>query len=156
MAVGAIDQDGDGAIVLKCNSHVLLEPSRLNSEPRGAGQADEMFHEGGCLLGWGRHGEAGTAALPRFGKEGELADDEEIAPDVERGAVEPALLIWKDAQADGLLEEIAGVVAGVTLGYGHKKNKAAPDGRDGLPAGGDGGAGDPLEEDPHERPRMGS
>ncbi len=66
----------------------------------------------------------GPPALTAVPQEGELADDEHSAADVEQRAVHFSVVVWKDPQADDLAGQINDVLLRVPLGHSEQDQQS--------------------------------
>ena len=94
----------------------------------------------------GGPGESWSSAPAGVGGEGELADYQEAALDVENGPVETTGFVRENPEVQGLFLQVVGVFAGVVLLDAEEKAKAGVDASQGFSVDGDGCAGDSLEE----------
>ncbi len=70
----AIKENGDGAVVMDLDQHVLLEATCLYLQSGATQELSERIHQRLSFLGWSSLSEAGTASLASTGHEGKLAD----------------------------------------------------------------------------------
>jgi hypothetical protein len=106
----------------------------------------ELAYEGfGDFWGCGVD-EAGAPAATGVGEEGELADDESFAGDVDQREVEAAFVILEDAHFGGLLSETSGVIDCVAVGDAEEYEQAAAYCADGLSVDDDQGPADSLDD----------
>lgn len=149
MAVGGVDEEGYGAVVLEGDLHLFLEAAGGDGQAGVPVELDGVVVERlGLLRGRGL-GEGGTAAFAGVGVEGELADDEEFGAGVEGGVVEAVLAVGEDAEVDGFVDEVLGIGGGVGGGDAKEDEEAGADAA-GFPAvDGYGGVGYALEEGAH-------
>lgn len=124
----------------------------------------EVIAERRSVVGFAGAGEAWSATFAGVGEEGELADDQHAAGDVEQGAIELAFVVVEDAEIGDLVSHAIGEGFGVVVGDAGEQDEAVGDGlvvgvvgaircfavqRIRLGVCGDGCLGDALEEDSH-------
>ncbi len=103
LLVLGVDADGDGTVVEELTLHVC---TKLSSADRLAKAGFDLTDE--LLIKWygnivARGADvARTIALGREGVEGELADDEDLALDVEHRTVHDMILVIEDTEAEYL------------------------------------------------------
>ena len=88
--------------------HVSLEASGLHLQPSPSEHLEGAFEHRRGLVGRSRIGEAGTASAPGIPVQSELADNQELGPDIQGRAIEPASVVREDAEIDGLVDYVAG------------------------------------------------
>lgn len=94
-----VEEEGYRAVVVGLDLHVGGEDACLGGLACDFGEAgEEGFVEGDGGFGGSGAVEGGAGAFTGVAKEGELADDEAVAADVEEGAVELVGLVGKEAE----------------------------------------------------------
>ena len=104
----------------------LFEFARLHGLAQGGGERlAELFVQGHGHLGARGADVAGAVALAGGGVQGELADDQQVAPHVEHGAVHHALGVVEHAQVHYLVRQPVDVFLAVAVFYAHQYEQPA-------------------------------
>ena len=110
----AVDENGDGAVVVDFDQHALLKATGVYLDPLSAKQLHECVHQRLCLFGRSGVGEAGATSLACTGVEGELADNQCLAVSFQQREIELVCLVAEDTEVCDLLREVSCVSLGVT------------------------------------------
>ena len=107
--------------------HIFLENAGGDGEAGLAEQVNGVFVKALGLLRRGGFGKVGAAALAGVAVEGELADYQQLRPDVPGGAVKAILLVGENPQVERLVHQIPGVLCRILGGYSQKHHQPRPD-----------------------------
>ncbi len=74
MPVCTIEEDGDRAVVMDLDQHMLLEATSFDIKPSGSQELGECVHKRLSIFRGSSLCEAGATSLAGAGEKGELAD----------------------------------------------------------------------------------
>ncbi len=113
--LGAVEQESYGAVVLAGDLHVFAEGALLDAHAVGGYKSGYFFVKFLGQRRFGCGGEAGAASLSAVTVEGEIADEQNHAANVEHAAIHLAGLVGEDAQVYELVGYELRIVQRVTF-----------------------------------------
>ena len=96
LEVVGVQHDSYRAVVVDRDGHVLLKPPRFDPETGLTKRAQHVIEYMTRHVGRGRIAKARPAAAPGVPVEGELADDQQVGPDVQSREVETSRVVSED------------------------------------------------------------
>jgi hypothetical protein len=141
-----VQDDSDGAVVDELDFHPRPEDPGLDGDATAAQRPAESLVERFRLFRRRCPAEARPVAFGEIGEEGELADHERLAADVEEAAVELPRLVLEDPKLRNLRRQPLGRSGILIPADAEQDHEAVPDLADGLAADADAGARDALED----------
>lgn len=147
--VCAIDKDGYRAIVEEAHFHVVAEAAASNGDAESfegatVGEDDRLGD-----IGWGGGTEARAASAAGVSVEGELANDEGFAANIEQREIEAPFRVAKDSKLGGLRRETYSFGFVVTFADTDEDEQPGPDFADDLAIDTHGGVRHPLDDELH-------
>jgi len=122
---GAVEQEGDGAVVEAGDVHVFAEGALLDGDALLGDQSDNLFVKRFGQLWLSGGIKAGSAAFAAIAVEREIADEQNRASDVLDASVHFAGFIREDSQVHELVGHELGIGFSVALADA-KENEQSP------------------------------